>query len=305
MPPTWDSIDLGFNDLDGDAPEEQMGSKDKWWIRLDGDDRPWLVKIARTDSRDGTVSGEDWAEWIVQHLAAILGVPAATIRPATFDGDRAIMSRSVLKDANESLSHGNEVLGGRFPDYDQSVKGENPGYTVEAVRESLHDVQAPSDAPELVHFSGFDAFAGYLLLDAWVSGRDRHHENWGVIQRGSERRLAPSFDHGNALGFQLRDPKRKRILDDPDHLQRWLERGASQHFVGRPGLVVLAHQALDLTSPFAREYWLRRLAELDESAVEDAVTSVPLAIMSEVSRRFIARLLNENRRRLLNGHSVS
>lgn len=184
MSPIWDPVEIGFADLDSDDPEEQMGSKDKYWVRLHGDDRRWLVKIARIDERDGTVSGEDWAEWLVQHLAALLGVPTASVRPAVFEGRRATVSRSILQDPTESLAHGNEILGGNFPAYDQSVKGENPGYTTRAVRESLDGVLPPGDAPHLAAFNGFDVWAGYLLLDAWVSGRDRHHENWGVIQRG-------------------------------------------------------------------------------------------------------------------------
>lgn len=50
---------------------------------------------------------------------------------------------------------------------------------------------------------GFDIWAGSLFLDAWVAGSDRHDENWGAVTDGSVVRLAPSFDHGNALGSQV------------------------------------------------------------------------------------------------------
>ncbi|MCK3771251.1 hypothetical protein MZK47_16415 [Microbacterium aerolatum] len=59
MSPIWNPVELNMLDLDIEDPEEQMGSKDKNWIRIVGDDRRRLVKIARTDVRDGTTSGED------------------------------------------------------------------------------------------------------------------------------------------------------------------------------------------------------------------------------------------------------
>ncbi|MFV0373391.1 hypothetical protein [Microbacterium sp.] len=108
-------------------------------------DRQWLLKLARLDELDGTVSGEDWAEWNVHQLAEQLGVPSATIRPAMLEGRRAIVSRSVLRDSLEYLDHGNSVLSARFADYDQSIQGENQGYTVAAVQQSLEGVGPPAD----------------------------------------------------------------------------------------------------------------------------------------------------------------
>ncbi len=81
-----------------------MGSKIEYWVHLAGDERQWLAKIARTSRDDGVVSGEDWAEWLVHHLAGLLGVPTASVRPATFEGWRAIVSRSILRGPAESLA---------------------------------------------------------------------------------------------------------------------------------------------------------------------------------------------------------
>ncbi len=300
MSPTWDPVELNMSDLDIDDPEEQMGSKDKNWIRIARDDRRWLVKIARTDVRDGTVSGEDWAEWIVQHVAAQLGMPTAEVRPAIFDGNRATASRSMLHDESERLTHGNELLSARFEDYEQSIRGENPGSTLSAIEVALAGIPGPREFGE--PFDAYDTFAGYLLCDALVSGRDRHHENWGAIRRGGERWLAPSFDHGNALGFQERDDRRARMLADESHLSRWLGRGTSPHFVGRPLLTDVAMSALERASPEARVYWWERLDAFDLETAEAVIDLVPSDVMSDVSRRFVSSLLYTNRRRLLDGY---
>ena len=301
MPTPWESLHFARGAAEADEP---MGSKEKWWVELPTfGDRQWLLKLARLDELDGTVSGEDWAEWTVHQLAEQLGVPSATIRPAILEGRRAIVSRSVLRDSLEYLDHGNSVLSARFADYDQSIQGENQGYTVAAVQHALEEVGPPADIDWPGDFTAFDVWTGYLLMDAWVAGRDRHHENWAVILRGGERRLAPSFDHGNALGFQERDERRVRMLGDEPHMMRWVERGTSHHFAGKPKLTELAWSALRLASPAARRFWLDRLDSISEDEVRSVVSQVPRAIMSEVTHTFVVRLLATNRRRLLDGYS--
>ncbi|WP_295839681.1 hypothetical protein [uncultured Microbacterium sp.] len=301
MPTAWEAIHFVRGAAEADEP---MGSKEKWWVDLPMfGHRQWLLKLARLDERDGTVSGEDWAEWAVHQLAEHLGVPSATVRPATLEGRRAIVSRSVLRDRLEYLDHGNSVLSARFADYDQSVKGENAGYSPGAVRDALDGVGPPADVEWPGSFTAFDVWSGYLLMDAWVAGRDRHDENWAVILRGGERRLAPSFDHGNALGFQERDAKRARMLEDEAHLMRWVERGTSHHFAGKPKLTELAWCALHIASPSARSHWLDRLDAITADAVDFVVSQIPPAIMSEVTRRFVIQMLATNRRRLLDGYS--
>ncbi len=172
-----------------------------------------------------------------------------------------------------------------------------------AVQHALEEVGPPADIDWPGDFTAFDVWTGYLLMDAWVAGRDRHHENWAVILRGGERRLAPSFDHGNALGFQERDERRVRMLGDEPHMMRWVERGTSHHFAGKPKLTELAWSALRRASPAARRFWLDRLDSISEDEVRSVVSPVPRAIMSEVTHTFVVRLLATNRRRLLDGYS--
>jgi hypothetical protein len=297
--PSWEALHFVYDEAEA---EEPMGSKEKWWVDLPGFKRRWLLKLSRLDEHDGTVSGEDWAEWTVHHLSNLLEVPTAAVMPALLLERRAIVSESVLHDQLEYLDHGNSVLSARFPEYDQSVQGENPGYTPAAVNESLRDVAPPAERVWPANFTAFDVWSGYLLMDAWVAGRDRHHENWATVLRGDERRLAPSFDHGNALGFQERDERRSRMLGDETHFMRWIERGTSKHFVGQPGLVELAFIALNLSSSNAKDFWLSHLAAVDMEDVESILSRPPSRIMSPVARTFVLKMLETNRRRLLNGY---
>lgn len=280
-----------------DEEEEPLGTKDKFWVQ-EGDGTRWLFKFAR--EKHGLVRGEDWAEWLVHGLANLMGVPSACVRPATSGGRRGIISRSVVT-SGQRLEHGNELLARADRAYDIEAARLNERYTVAAVRTSLEGVGAPPSSPDLAEFSGFDVWAGYLVLDAWAAGRDRHHENWGVVPGDEGRWIAPSFDHGNALGFQESDAKRAELGEDPDRLLVWARRGRSHHFQGKPTLVAVAAEALDLATPEAATHWRTRLDLVQADQVQELLEMVPLNLLSVASRRFLLGLLKLNRRRMLDG----
>ena len=70
--------------------------------------------------------------------------------------------------------------------------------------------------------------AGFILLDAIIGNTDRHHDNWGLLLGPSAdgkvmHEIAPSFDHASSLGRELRDERRKAILDQ-NALERYILR---------------------------------------------------------------------------------
>lgn len=295
MPHSWSIVDLA--DWASAETEEPLGTKDKFWV-MDPGGQKWLFKFARV--RAGVVRGEDWSEWVVHHLAGLLGVPTVEICPAVSGDKRGVVSKSVVPDGH-ALIHGNELLSQIDSSYDRTERRENAGYTPGAVHASLSGAQPPLDRQDLDQFTAFDVWAGYTVLDAWVAGRDRHHENWAVISKGRQRWLYPSFDHGNALGFQESDEKRQRCVNDARQLLTWARKGKSHHFAGRPTLVAVAHEALTLATPSAKAYWLDRLGAVDSTSVRDILDAVPDAILSDSGRMFCLRLLEANRGRVLDG----
>ena len=234
----------------------------------------------------------------MHHLGELIGIPTAVVRPASCHGRRGIVSRSVVR-PGQRLEHGNELLARVDPRYGIEDKRANPRYTVNAVRDALASIGPPRGHDDLAGFSAFDVWAGYVMLDAWVAGRDRHHENWGAVTDGSNRWLAPSFDHGNALGFQEPSERHAALASDPARLDVWARRGRSPHFPGKPSLISVAVEAQALASPSASAYWLRRLRAVDTNAVAMLLDAVPSKVLSDPSRRFCLQLLELNRRRLL------
>ncbi|MEI4273426.1 hypothetical protein TEK04_17025 [Klenkia sp. LSe6-5] len=108
-----------------------------------------------------------------------------------------------------------------------------------------------------------DGIAGYLVFDAWIANLDRHEENWAVLQhRDRSLSLAPSYDHGAALGSSLTEDVRRRLGTDPAQLER---------FAGKA---------------FGRKF-----------DVENAVVGTPR--MSDAARTFCTQLLAINQGRVL------
>lgn len=297
LPARWDSItvDGWLRDGDDRISEEPLGGKEKFWI-IGPDGHEYLFKYARCDEDGTNVRGEDWAEWAVHQLAELVGVPTAVVLPGTHDGRRGSLSRAVWHE-RERLIHGNELLARQDSAYEAGAQRENPGYTVEAVRGALDGVAAPVDCEAPV-MTGFDAWAGYLMLDAWVAGRDRHHLNWAVIDHGGSLRLAPSFDHGNALGFQEPEHQVAGIAGDDARLARWCRRGASFHFAGKPPLVDLAVSALRLAGSGVEGHWRSKIAEVTVDDIAAVFDQVPDALMSDQGRIFRIKLLTHNQERI-------
>jgi hypothetical protein len=296
---TWDLRLLSIDGAGEERQDEQLGSKDKYWVVGLEDETPRLIKFARV--RDGQTRGEDWAEWCVQHLAEMLHLPHAEVMPVEVNGRRAIASKSVIRvGSSQRLVHGNELLSEADNSYDPTIQRENPGYTVRAVFDALHGVGAPISFGGPKELNGFDVWAGYLLLDAWVAGRDRHHENWAIISELDRKTLSPTYDHGNALGCYEDDASRARYVANELLLHKWCSQGKSHHFAGRPSLVDVAVEAIELSSEWSRKYWRDVLNSIDWQEVESIFDAVPSNLMSEVGAIFAQRLLKTNVRRLLN-----
>lgn len=300
MPALWESVTVDDWLQDADTRSaEPLGGKEKFWV-VGPDGHEYLFKFARCDADGSNVRGEDWAEWAVHHLAGLIGVPTAVALPGTFEERRGSLSRAV-GDGRDQLIHGNELLARMDSTYDSAKQRQNLGYTVDAVHAALAGIAAPANCePPIV--SGFDAWAGYLMLDAWVAGRDRHHENWAVIDRGGSLQLAPSFDHGNALGFQESEQNVAVLAADDEQLARWSRRGASFHFAGRPALVDVAHAALRLSVDAVQAHWRSKLAATTVEDVAAIFDEIPDSLMSDPGRRFRVKLLTVNKERIIDDH---
>ncbi len=172
---------------------------------------------------------------------------------------------------------------------------------VQKVFSALTDLKVGGPTSDLTASAGF---ANYLALDALIGNTDRHHENWAVLWGTDDPpRLAPTFDHASSMGFQLDDDERRARVETNDEcysVEAYAARAKSRHFAGKPKLVDLAVEAFKALDDDYGLSFRRRLAlNLNDEAVVELVNRIPGERMSQPCRIFVARLLNENRRRLL------
>ena len=290
--------------------DEPLGTKKKEWVRfkeleIEGDGGKnthlWLCKsVERHNDDPSRYRGEDWAEWMAQHVAELMGLPHARIIPGVQDGRRVVLSEMVLHpDMGESLHMGNSLLLGVAPGFDPWAKFQREHYTLQNVKEALHGTTSTKSPSPFPFEDGFSMWAAFLVFDALVSGGDRHLENWGIVQAADSRWMAPSYDHGNALGYQERAHRWEEMVEDPARLNAWVRRGRQKYMRGRPTLVSVAVGAVAMGGAAQMRYWTHLLASLDLPSLRPIIETVPVEVMSQACKSFVQRLLEANRVRLL------
>lgn len=280
--------------------------KNKRWIAEDADsdrDQHWLWKYRQTTGDGSEAALTDCAEVFTSRLAAAIDLPAAECRFAILDGDLGLISRNVTPhgfNLNTGTSYLPEVAGyqrgpSAGPDADGGLMRLDEGYTLDSMEQVLENVKAPPGVGDL---SGFAVFAGYLVLDALVGNGDRHPGNWAILERQSDgaRFVAPTFDHGSALGAGLTEDNRRD--KDPVAFAR---RGRANPFSPRKQLLV--DLALEAVGRSGAGLWVARIAALDEVSIRETLEA-PQGRLSEVAYTFVEQVILENQRRLCHGDAA-
>jgi len=289
--------------------EESLGSKRKVWLEQSEGER-WLFKYSRMNS--GSLVGEHWAEKIAAEVAAVLAVPHAQVEFASRDGLLGVISKDFTASRDRgALVLGNELLFRSDPGYARDEQKPST-HTVKRVMAYLRNprVAKPGEAPETVSVrTAADVFVGYLMLDAIVGNTDRHHENWGILRTprlGTPATLAPSFDHASSLGRELSDDVRIARLSGKVSnrtVERYCVKGRSSFYSeGESPRQLSVREAFVKAReirPGAAAYWLSQLRRVSEERLMECVQRVSGAIMSSPMKEFACKLLEVNRRCLL------
>jgi len=157
------------------------------------------------------------------------------------------------------------------------------------------NVDAPPGVSDL---PGFAVFAGYLVLDALVGNGDRHPGNWAILERQSDGAcfLAPTYDHGSALGAGLTADNRR-----DKGAVAFARRGRANPFSPRRQLLV--DLALEAVRRSGAGLWVTRIAALDELSIRETLEA-PQGRLSEVASTFVEQVVFENQRRLCHGDAA-
>ena len=269
---------------------EAMGSKDKFWYR-DGDGPDWLFKFPQPNT------GQHWSEKIAAEVADGLDILHAQVELAVFQGVRGSATASFARDGRE-VYYGNQVLAGHVLGYDPGKQFRQSDHTLDNIFLALERVFL---APEAARWAK-ERLADYLVLDALIGNTDRHHENWGILRKRTERgwqgMLAPTFDHASSLGRELLDDSagkcRRRLLAE-GRLAQYAEKAPGAIFwqvTDKHGIspLELVRRAAGL-HPKLFALALKRLEKLDRARLHMIVGRVPEDWMSELARDFAVELM--------------
>jgi len=293
---------------------EQRGSSRNLWLEQPETKAAWLHKDTVIPS-NGIEQGEDWSEVISTQVARLLGIPAAQTRLCRRMGRRGSLSLSIHRDGY-SLNEGQVVMErANLPDYFPHLEGrpaidpdrpgvKRPGHSLANIRTALTEVGAPDPFEGPCELTGFDVFAGYLVLDALIANSDRHEHNWAVLTPQLTTKLellAPTYDHASSLGFNLMDDRRAACLGDRQRLEKWAQEGRATRFEhsGSPvTLVQHAVNAIRLCQPAGADWWRDQVERLTLEPVQEPLRSRAIPEMSDRASTFASELLDLNLGRL-------
>lgn len=282
---TWEVID------------QEQGGRDpgKLWLARTVDDASthhWLWKPRRRTG-GGVWAANDVAEVVASRLATWMHLPAADCHYAVRHGEVGAISRNVTPAAHD-LHDGGTYLAAVAGYRRRSLASggrvrRDHGYTLAAIEQVLDGLPGP---PGWKDYHATDLFAGYLVFDAWVANGDRHPQNWALLedQRDGALALAPTFDHGSALGSGLTDRNRRN-----KDTRAWCARGRANPFTPPEPLVDLARRAMAHADAHP---WMEAALDLDQASLT-ALLDAPTGRMSDACSTFISEVLVENGRRLI------
>ena len=294
---------------------ETVGQSPTTWLQEpsmgSSSDFHWIFKPAAIHS-NGTRQGGDWSEKICSELARLLGIPSAFVELAVWNGQEGSISKNVRPNGYDM--HSGRLWMNADPEVaytsatstkSKRVSGASPGYTIQNIETSLMGSGPPPTHSPTSQLSAFEVFAGYLLFDAIVANRDRHEDNWAVLEPtiGDEpARISPGYDYAGSLGYQLTDDKKSDLLEPGNRMKlvSWVNRGTAWRFdhgsAEMPTLVDLARQTFENLSDGAQSHWASKLGSLTSVNLATILDRLPQ--MSEVSRRFACEVILTNAGRI-------
>lgn len=269
--------------LEAREDTEQLGSKPKFWVLLNG--QRWLFKEARPNT------GEDWAEKAAAEIAHTLEINAAKVELAEYAGKVGCISCNFIDvEAGEALVHGNEIMAWEVTGYDKTKIFRQADHTLKNIQLAICALSDRANADDVL-----TELAGYIVLDALIGNTDRHHENWGlrlhapVATQARVLSAAPSFDHASSLGRELLDARRTALLAN-NQVGQYITSPKARGGIFRSPQHAHGENPLRLVQVAARAYpkyfrpALERVAAIEPELLHDIFERLPPERASEPAK---------------------
>ncbi len=208
------------------------------------------------------------------------------------------------------LVHGNELLAKTYKKIDENIEYPIDGYKIREYQLKLIMVlmkdkflKLPLNYTNIEVKNPLDIFIGYVMLDYLISNPDRHHENWGWIVSSKGVYLSPTYDHASGLGCREHDDIKLKRLQSKDkgfQVENFIKKAKTPFYNRDKNLRTIDAFKLCADSNKAIAiYWLEKVENLDMNKVKEVFNTIPDHLISDASIEFALKILEENRKRLM------
>jgi HipA-like C-terminal domain len=184
---------------------------------------------------------QHWSEVVAYELARTMGAPRCAPCFVAWDsstGEVGVVVEFFYGHPQAGVPArflaGADLMRRAFEDFDSDTDGTHTWNNVQLICRAFV-------VPDRLTF-----WAQLLAFDALIGNTDRHSENWGLLAKQSSSgpdwhfTMAPAFDHGTSLAYQVRDEDLARESSDAailkhlsrgtHHLRLSAERAVRGHF---------------------------------------------------------------------------
>ncbi|WP_155218985.1 HipA domain-containing protein [Terrilactibacillus tamarindi] len=268
-----------------DENKQVSGTRAKYWLIHPETEQRFLFKIPKANT------GEAWAEKIASEIGKAMGLSIMDVNLARRDNTVAVLAANFI-DKQEELFEGGDLFFNVADDFDRyNLKY----YDIFNIMKVLSEFKLER------HFIKIPVF------DAFIGNQDRHCDNWGIIYGRDGYRLAPIYDSGASLGFQLKEDRINLMFKDINMFKAFSNRSFS--LIGLPDKKKPRY--LDLLTVIRKYYptevqeALHLLNIIDEDLLEGIMKSIPEEVMSLTYKMWVKKLLFYRKNWLLSWYKGS
>jgi hypothetical protein len=231
-------------------------------------------------------TGEAWAEKVSSELGKLLKLTMMDVDFAVRKNIHGIIAKKFTS-GTEEFYEGGDLITSIVEDFDR-YRLDNYNF--------CHIVRALSE------FDLDKDFVVIPIFDALIGNQDRHCDNWGIIATRTGYRLAPIYDNGASLGFQLKEEWIKQMFKDSNMFKAFSNRSYS--LIGIDGK--RKPKYLELLSVMYDQYpkevedAVNRFSILNKDNIVKILNTIPTSLMSDIYKEWVLKLLLYRRDWIIN-----